>query len=521
MGNKVMADLNLKIIKIFFVVVIGALVVSMVSGMVILRGAPWSWQKMKMSFDFWKYKTALARENDNAPELNTTDREFSSAVPVLLYHGVIADEGWQGDDTNISLSDFKEQMFALKKNGYQSVTFSDFSDFMKGSKQLPKNSFLLTFDDGRKDSYYPVDPVLKAVGYNAVMFVITGKSLNLGETAKNFYLNKNELREMQKSGRWELQSHGDFDHDWETVAGDGQKGHFLSNRLYLAGEDRIETEDEAKARMLNDLKNSKTKLEKTFHEKVSGFAYPFNDYGQENINFSGAERYLADNIGDVYPLTFFQVSEDDWPGNVGDKSQFFIKRIDVNSGMSPSELLDILDRSDEKKLPYADSFWEDRGWKAGWGDTKVWGDLTLSENGEGGGNQTTLLGSSGWKNYFMKSQVQIVSGNSISQIIRYLNDDNYAACNFTNTDLSLTEKINGQEIELAEKMGDFSSALQTGAEVGSEISGELISCYLNGKIEIQGKIDSRLGSGGVGFSMWDDLPAQAVVRVKKVDVLPI
>jgi peptidoglycan/xylan/chitin deacetylase (PgdA/CDA1 family) len=42
---------------------------------------------------------------------------------------------------------------------------------MKGEKILPKKSFLLTFDDGRKDSFYPVDPVLKKLNYNAVILI--------------------------------------------------------------------------------------------------------------------------------------------------------------------------------------------------------------------------------------------------------------------------------------------------------------------------------------------------------------
>ena len=70
---------------------------------------------------------------------------------------------------------------------------------MKGEKNLPEKSFLLTFDDGRKDSYYPVDPILKALDYRAIMFVISGRSLGDEKEVSPFYLSSSELKRMQKA----------------------------------------------------------------------------------------------------------------------------------------------------------------------------------------------------------------------------------------------------------------------------------------------------------------------------------
>ena len=105
--------------------------------------------------------------------ISSVSDQYAKSIPVLLYHGIIE----KPDGENMLIDNFRDQMFALKKAGWQTVSIEDFYKFMKGEKNLPEKSFLLTFDDGRKDSYYPVDPILKALDYNAAMFVISGRSL--------------------------------------------------------------------------------------------------------------------------------------------------------------------------------------------------------------------------------------------------------------------------------------------------------------------------------------------------------
>jgi peptidoglycan/xylan/chitin deacetylase (PgdA/CDA1 family) len=517
-----MAEFHLKMIKIFFVVVIAMLVLSMTSGMNILRGKKLiDWKKIGMEVKFMQYKKDLAAQNpQNAPLLPAVSGDASS-IPILLYHGVITDKDWEEDGTNTSLEIFKQQMFALKKAGYQTVTLADFYDYMKNGKTLPKKSIIITFDDGRKDSYYEGDPILKAVGFNAVMFLITGRSLGAQSAGDNFYLGKSELQDMIKEKRWEIQSHGDFDHNWQQVDQSGNQGHFMSNLLWLAPENRLETPDEAKKRIFEDLAGSKKKIENELDQKVVSFAYPFNDYGQESVNYPDLQPFLSSSIGKIYPLTFFQVEKNVSIDNYPDPNQIFIKRIDVDSSMSANQLLGILDRNQDKELPFADTFWNNQGWKSSWGETKVFGDMTLSETETGGGNLTLLLGTSLWKDYFFESRAQIVEGNSVSQIVRYTDDENYAECSFSRTGISILQKIDGKEYTLAEKVLDLNSILASETNISTRISGNEIACYLGGNAELGAQISPNIASGGIGFATWDDLPQNAVIRVEKVNVSAI
>jgi hypothetical protein len=90
----------------------------------------------------------------------------SLGVPVLTYHSVLSDKNDAALDTtvsdfegaNVSLEHFKDQMFKLKAAGWHTVTYADFEAFVRGQKELPAKSFLLTFDDGAKKSFFPGRP---------------------------------------------------------------------------------------------------------------------------------------------------------------------------------------------------------------------------------------------------------------------------------------------------------------------------------------------------------------------------
>ena len=60
----------------------------------------------------------------------------------------------------LELEEFKAQLNFLEKN-YKIITMEALIKFVKKDISLPKNSCLLTFDDGYKDHYLYVFPELK------------------------------------------------------------------------------------------------------------------------------------------------------------------------------------------------------------------------------------------------------------------------------------------------------------------------------------------------------------------------
>jgi peptidoglycan/xylan/chitin deacetylase (PgdA/CDA1 family) len=57
---------------------------------------------------------------------------------------------------------------------YEPVTLEDLFQHLNGNRSLPKRSLLLTFDDGFREMYDVVAPILKAKGVPATFFLTTG-----------------------------------------------------------------------------------------------------------------------------------------------------------------------------------------------------------------------------------------------------------------------------------------------------------------------------------------------------------
>src|ERR1700722_8899402 len=221
MGNKVKMKNTVTKIKIFASIAVVAFFLVLAFSIGNVSGNP------LFSITYWgMYVKSISYQIKYGGIVASTTPESEGnvqSVPVLLYHGIVN----QPDGTNIELSDFVNQMVTLKKAGWQTITYDDFAAFMKGEKTLPAKSFLLTFDDGEKDSYYPVDPLLKALKYNAVIFVITHDSLN--NNSSNVYLTENELKEMINSGRWEVEANTQNGSGYIPIDANGDEGYFFSN----------------------------------------------------------------------------------------------------------------------------------------------------------------------------------------------------------------------------------------------------------------------------------------------------
>lgn len=527
-----MHETNLKIIKIILVAIVVAVIFIMISGITFLKdnyylrskyvALQWNYLKTEVAFVGYNYGGIfnwLARqEKDVASILDVSERPAS--VPVLLYHGVIDDPDWQSDHVNISLKEFRDQMFALKKAGYQTITLAQFLSFMKGDGNLPANPIIITFDDARKDSFYPVDPILRTLNFNAVMFTITGRSI--GEGNQNdvfFHLSGGELKKMMASGRWEIDSHTQNGHDFEKINANGTRGHFLTDKLWLDSSSRLETEEEYRSRIERDLSESKIDIEKNLGTSVLGFAYPFGDYGQGTQNFSGSGNILISEVNALFPLSFRQVGNQEFPGNYPGKDFRLIKRINVNSDMSKDQLMSFLEGGLNKKIPYEDSFTSNRGWLIAWGSSELKNGLFLTGAANNEDSSLTFLnGTYDWKDYTMDTNIQLVRGDAFAIAARYIDGNNYVSCDFSSGEASLTERVFGKEKDISEAITSSEIMPNKNISVGIGVVGNKASCYIEGREVASGLISPELAHGGVGFKTWDKNKNNSSLLVSSLSV---
>jgi peptidoglycan/xylan/chitin deacetylase (PgdA/CDA1 family) len=466
------------------------------------------------------YDPAARQGATAALSLATTSPAYAgdaASVPVLLYHGIVR----EADRFSLTEETFKDQLFALKRAGYETITLEEFEAFLAGERELPARSFLLTFDDGRMDSYERADPLLAALDYSAVMFVATQSSLDAPREHSDYYIDTEDLRRMLTSGRWEVASHARQETGGMiAIEGGTRQGNFLSNRGWRPELGRLETAEEYAARAVQEIKQSKTELEETFSVPVTAFSYPFGDYGQQTDNMPEAGEVIADAVRSAYAVAFRQVwpRDPDFSENYPVDNVIRLRRIEVDTSWGGDELLAFLERTAAKPLPYTDPLDTDAGWKHSWGILNLEGGrLTLGASTEGAGAFTFLDGTRGWRAYRYEVDASRAPGTTLSLIARYQNGDNYVTCSFDDERLLIDERVGGSMRRLAEKPAPIPSE----GTFAMRVEGNTASCESGDTVIYSAILSESLDSGGIGLRTWSETLGAAKVSVDELRVTPL
>ena len=169
--------------------------------------------------------------------------------PVLMYHYIVDTDLAKKDKRIVTPQTFEQQMHFLKVNDYNVISLEEFAKFLKHKKRIPRNTVVLTFDDGYLDNYENAYPILKKYDLKATMFVIVDSLSN-----PNF-MTKEQIKEMSNSGLITIGSH--------TL---GER-HLPS----------ITDEDELK----KEIYDSKKKLEAILNKPVNCFSYPIGGFNKK------------------------------------------------------------------------------------------------------------------------------------------------------------------------------------------------------------------------------------------------
>jgi len=199
------------------------------------------------------------------------------AVPVLTYHGINDKQ----DGYSVDQRTFAAQMALLRRMGFRSLSIAQYVRFLRGDRTgLPQRPVLITFDDGRLDSFRGADRVLQRYGFRATMFVIAGAI----SPDNPFYLSWKELRAMEDSGRWDLQEHAGKGHYLVNYDAAGDTGPFYAFRRYTRSAG-IEPIADWEQRVVTDIFAGRAALAEHLPKfRPLTFAVPYGNYGQRATN---------------------------------------------------------------------------------------------------------------------------------------------------------------------------------------------------------------------------------------------
>jgi peptidoglycan/xylan/chitin deacetylase (PgdA/CDA1 family) len=456
-------------------------------------------------------------------------RPVTRGIPVLTYHRIVKDPN---DTNNVPLSTFRDQMTTLKNAGWQAISLQDFEAYMRGEKELSDRSFLITFDDGAKESFYPADPILQAYGYHATIYVIVAAS----ETPESvYYLSPQELTWILKTGRWTIGSHSYDGHRPYPADAQGDEGVFFADRLWLPMENRLETPEEFNERVRDDLLRAKSALEKTYGVPINTFAFPLgNETGIAGAdNFHDGASLTEKHARAIYPFGFLQTNNQQFSFNfpvatssadsVAAATQnmlaadFIVRRIHVDHDWDGKRLLSILENGRGKSLPYQDDFSKDLGWITAWGITDIGrNNFMLTATPELTSASTFLDGSELWDNYSFDLTANWQSGY-LFVLGDVINSKTYDACVFSPGGVRIQSTVNGETREL-ENIRDERIQYSDIARAGMRVRGSTIECTWNYGSVVAAY--ERTHSGGVGIQIWNERPGMAQLQISSVIARP-
>lgn len=105
-------------------------------------------------------------------------------------------------DLSVAPENLDAQMAWLAQNGYTAITLQDLLYHLTLGWPLPERPVILTFDDGYRDAYQNVLPILQKYGFVGTFFVIVDR-VTYGEEP---YATWDQIIEMHNAGM-DIQSH--------------------------------------------------------------------------------------------------------------------------------------------------------------------------------------------------------------------------------------------------------------------------------------------------------------------------
>ena len=214
-------------------------------------------------------------------------------IAILGYHAFATTEAKQNElkDDNLSMDIgyFEEQLQYLQKHHYKTLTLEEVYRYLQGNEKIPRNSVLITMDDGYMSNYELAFPLLKKYQMNAVVFLI-GQNVEAGYEG---YMDLETIKKAQTQ--------------YPNIT-------FASHSYGLHEQGAID-------RGVEYIKEDFKKMEKVLETKY--FAYPYGNYNEEAIQVlkendyklafgfgPGKEHRKATKKEDNYKLPRLNISND-------------------------------------------------------------------------------------------------------------------------------------------------------------------------------------------------------------------
>jgi len=233
-----------------------------------------------------------------SPCAMATERGATTSIPIFLYHHVqelpdTADSALRR--WSLTSEKFEAQISWFVQHGFHTITMAQLTAHLKHGQPLPPNPVVLTFDDGWKEHYTVVFPILMKYNFVGTFFITTD---SVGHSA---FVSWKQLQKMSTAGM-DIQAHS----------------------LTHPHLDKLPSQE-----AFHEIIESKKMIESHLNKPVVVFAYPFGGYNDTVIQmvkragFESAATVSGINHGYImdklYTLSRFAVAGDETVDDLAQK----------------------------------------------------------------------------------------------------------------------------------------------------------------------------------------------------------
>ena len=124
---------------------------------------------------------------------------FFKGLPVLVYHKISSTK--KPDYYTVATADMRRQLEYMTQKGYTTIFLSDLVEYIENGKPLPKKPVIIALEDGFRDNYTDMYPLLKEFNCKANVFIVAGfvqTPDNPGPRAEGEFMTLEEVKDMGK-----------------------------------------------------------------------------------------------------------------------------------------------------------------------------------------------------------------------------------------------------------------------------------------------------------------------------------
>jgi peptidoglycan/xylan/chitin deacetylase (PgdA/CDA1 family) len=307
-----------------------------------------------LAADYWLHRRVLPEHRD-LPGTVTEPK-----ILALAFDRIVSEPA----PRKISKDQLRRHLRTLQSAGFVAVSLEALARFFEKGEPLPAKSLVLTFDHGYLSTYDAVDPLLRELGWPAVLFVMTERQ----QRRDPFFVYWDRVERMIASGLWEIGSHGHYGHDPVPVDGTGGSGPFFIRARFLPEEGRLESWEEFRDRVRGDHDRAIRILSERTGREILAYAPPLRDVAGLSAA-PEAHEAMREIVESRYRLAFF---DDRFGVNDRRSNPKRLKRLRVDPLWGTEELLRRVSLSMEKEPP-AETSWA-ASWFSGSGEARLEGE---------------------------------------------------------------------------------------------------------------------------------------------------